>query len=237
MPCTAQKQPSDRDLQAFLVHCDQAMAPIPDMEYYSCVGLCAFDAVFSIQTRYDLVVSPLIDQFCALMDIPRRANDPHTLPTEGQIRISELVPKLEEYAPESLADAIGNHQRTSSRSGILKTDAFLQYLQAFQEFGVETYQDVNRLSEENAAFETALRQIPGQNVSVDYFFMLAGDTDGVKVDTHLRRFVRDAVGRDLEADEIKELFRRAVLHYRQHGYPDMTARHLDHIVWSWQKSR
>lgn len=24
--------------------------------------------------------------------------------------------------------------------------------------------------------------------------------------------------------------------YRQHGYPQMTARQLDHIVWSWQKS-
>lgn len=224
-------------MQAFLAHCDQALAPIPDMEYYSCVGLCALDAVFSIQSRYNSVVSPLIDRFCDLIGIPRRANDPHTLPTDGQITITELTNRLEGFTPDFLAEAINNRQRTSSKSGILKADAFLRYLQVFQQFGVDTYQDVNRLVEENPAFEAAIRQIPGQNVAVDYFFMLAGDTDGVKVDTHLRRFVRNAVGRDLPADEVKELFRQAVQYYRQHGYPQMTARHLDHIVWSWQKSQ
>lgn len=224
-------------MQAFLVHCDQALAPIPDMEYYSCVGLCAFDAVFSIQTRYNSVVSPLIDRFCDLIGIPRRANDPHTLPTNGQITITELIHRLDGYTPDSLAEAINNRQRTSSKSGILKTDAFLRYLQVFQLFEVDTYQDVNRLVEENPAFEAAIRQIPGQNVAVDYFFMLAGDTDGVKVDTHLRRFVRSAVGHDMTADDIRDLFRQAVIYYRQHGYPQMTARHLDHIVWSWQKSQ
>ena len=224
-------------MQAFLAHCDQALAPIPDMEYYSCVGLCALDAVFSIQSRYNSVVSPLIDRFCDLIGIPRRANDPHTLPTDGQITITELTNRLEGFTPDFLAEAINNRQRTSSKSGILKADAFLRYLQVFQQFGVDTYQDVNRLVEENPAFEAAIRQIPGQNVAVDYFFMLAGDTDGVKVDTHHRRFVRNAVGRDLPADEVKELFRQAVQYYRQHGYPQMTARHLDHIVWSWQKSQ
>lgn len=224
-------------MQAFLAHCDQALAPIPDMEYYSCVGLCALDAVFSIQSRYNSVVSPLIDRFCDLIGIPRRANDPHTLPTDGQITITELTNRLEGFTPDSLAETINNRQRTSSKSGILKADAFLRYLQVFQQFGVDTYQDVNRLVEENPAFEAAIRQIPGQNVAVDYFFMLAGDTDGVKVDTHLRRFVRNAVGRDLPTDEVKELFRQAVQYYRQHGYPKMTARHLDHIVWSWQKSQ
>ena len=229
--------PSKEELLAFLAHCDLALAPIPDMEYYSCVGLCAIDAVFSIQTRYNSVVSPLIDRFCTLIDIPRRARNPHTLPTNDQITITNLIHKLEGFTPESLAAAINNHQRTSSRSGILKADAFLRYLQVFQQFEADTYQDVNRLLEEKPEFEAAIRQIPGQNVSVDYFFMLAGDTDGVKVDTHLRRFVRNAVGRDLTTSEIKKLFRQAVIHYRLNGYPQMTARHLDHIVWSWQKAQ
>ena len=225
-------------MELFLRHCDRALAPVPDMEYYSCVGLCAFDAVFSIRSNYNSVVSPLIDNFCTLLEIPRHAPNPHAIPcAEEQVTISNLCAKLKDYTPESLANAIHNHQRTSSRSGILKTDAFLQYLDVFQRFKVNTYQDVNRLADENPAFEQALRNIKGQNVAVDYFFMLAGDEDGVKVDTHLRNFVRDAVGRDLEPEQIKTLFREAVVHYRQNGYPDMTARHLDHIVWTWQKSR
>lgn len=225
-------------MELFLRHCDRALTPVQDMEYYSCVGLCAFDAVFSIRSKYDSVVSPLIDNFCTLLDIPRQAPNPHTVPNaEGQVTISVICNKLRDYTPQSLADALHNHQRTSSRGGVLKTEAFLRYLDVFQQFEVNTYQDVNRLAEKNPAFEHALRNIRGQNVAVDYFFMLAGDEDGVKVDTHLRNFVRDAVGRDLTPEQIQDLFREAVVHYRQNGYPDMTSRHLDHIVWTWQKSR
>lgn len=225
-------------MELFLRHCDRALAPVPDMEYYSCVGLCAFDAVFSIQTRYESVVRPLVDRFCELVGISRYAPDPHSMPSsEEQVTVSVLCDRLRGYTPQTLAEAIHNRQRTSSRGGILKTDAFLQYLDVFQRFEVNTYQDINRLANENPAFEQALRSIRGQNVAVDYFFMLAGDEDGVKVDTHLRNFVRDAVGRDLTPEQIMDLFREAVVHYRQNGYPDMTARHLDHIVWTWQKSK
>lgn len=225
-------------MELFLRHCDLALAPVPDMEYYSCVALCAFDAVFSIRSGYNSVVSPLVDRFCVLLDIPRRAANPHSIPSqEEQVSVSVLRDKLRGYTSQSLADALHNHQRTSSRNGILKTEAFLQYLEVFRRFKVDKYQDVNRLANENPAFEQALRNIKGQYVAVDYFFMLAGDEDDVKVDTHLRNFVRDAVGRDLTPEQIKTLFREAVVHYRQNGYPDMTARHLDHIVWTWQRSR
>lgn len=225
-------------MQAFINHCDLALAPVPDMEYYSCVGLCAFDAVFSIRSNYNSVVSPLVDRFCKLLSIKRSAPDPHKMPKEEeQIKISELQQKLKGYDAESLAKAIRNRQRTSSKSGILKTEAFLEYLEVFTKYKIETFQDVNRIAAINPQFEKDLKTIKGQNVAVDYFFMLAGDTDGVKVDTHLRRFANGAVGRNLTEDEIKDLFARAVAYYRQNGYPNMTARHLDHIVWTWQKSR
>lgn len=225
-------------MQAFINHCDLALAPVPDMEYYSCVGLCAFDAVFSIRSNYNSVVSPLVDRFCKLLSIKRSAPDPHKMPKEEeQIKISELQQKLKGYDAESLAKAIRNRQRTSSKSGILKTEAFLEYLEVFTKYKIETFQDVNRIAAINPQFEKDLKTIKGQNVAVDYFFMLAGDTDCVKVDTHLRRFANGAVGRNLTEDEIKDLFARAVAYYRQNGYPNMTARHLDHIVWTWQKSR
>lgn len=140
--------------------------------------------------------------------------------------------------PEILAERLNNHQRTSSKSGILKTDAFFQYLAVFRELEIETYQDVFIDTTRRDNLELMLRRIKGQNVAVDYFFMLAGNTDDVKVDTWIRRFVRDAVGEnDLTPEQIKQLFTEAVNYYRKHGYPDITARHLDHIVWSWQKSR
>ena len=60
----------------------------------------------------------------------------------------------------------------------------------------------------------------------------------MKVDVWIRRFAKEAVGRDdLTPLQIKELFRDAAEYYRNNGYPDMTARHLDHIIWNWQKTR
>lgn len=225
-------------MELFLRHCDLALAPVPDMEYYSCVGLCALDAVFSIQARYYSVVSPLLDRFCDLAKIVRTAPDSHKLPSvEEQVKISDLVKRLEGYDGDRLAKALKNKQKTSSRNGILKAEAFLEYLKVFQRFGIETFQDVNRLCEESDDLKNALKSIKGQNVAVDYFFMLAGDEDGVKVDTLLTRFSETAVGHPLTKEQIKTLFRNAVEYYREHGYPDMTARHLDHIVWTWQKSR
>lgn len=224
--------------ELFLRHCDEALAPVSDMMYYSSVALCAFDAVFSIRAKYDSVVSPLIDRFCKFVGVKRTASDPYSMPSvEDQVPVSVLRDKMEHYTAEELADKLENHQLTSTKGGILKTEAFLEYLEVFRKYGVDTYQDVNRLADTTPEFEQDLRSIKGQNVSVDYFFMLAGDVDGVKVDTLLRNFVKDAVGKELGKEEIKSLFRSAAEYYRQHGYPDMTARHLDHIVWTWQRNK
>jgi len=206
MDCIAQNQLINRDMDRFIEHCDMAMAPIPDMGYYSCVALCAFDAVFSIQSRYNSVVSPLIDRLCGMMNIRRHFDNPYILPSvEQQIKISDFINKMNCSDPEILAKRLNNHQRTSSKSGILKTDAFFQYLGVFRELGIETYQDVFIDTTRRDNLELKLRRIIGQNVAVDYFFMLAGNTDDVKVDTWIRRFVRDAVGKnDLTPEQIKQ---------------------------------
>ena len=241
MEFIAHNHQKNNDMEHFIKHCDEAlhdMKDVSDMKYYSCVGLCAFDAVFSIRSGYKSVVSPLIDRFCRLLKIDRNAPDPSSIPgINEQIMVSDLRSRLKGHNAESLADAIGNHQRTSTSNGILKTEAFLNYLEVFGEYDINTFQDVNRLAVENPGFEHDLKSIKGQNVAVGYFFMLAGDTDRVKVDVHLKRFAKDALGHEVEDDEIKRLFAEAVSHYRKNGYPDMTARQLDHTVWTWQRSR
>lgn len=226
----------------------QKMLKTPDMQYYSCLPLCAFDAIFSIRADYEHHVSPLIDRFCAALNLNRAAADPNEIPGTEQTTVSAFVRLLQaNYGliedagtvrnGAILATKIGNHQRTSTRGGILKADAFLRYLDVFRQFNIETFQDLNGTSETRFAIDQALRQIPGQNVAVDYFFMLAGENDMVKVDTHLRRYVQAAVEADLSNERIIKLFQEAAGHYRAHGFPTMTPRHLDHIVWSWQRNQ
>ena len=228
----------DRDLESFLARCAKIISPQKDVEYYSCVGLCALDAVFSIRANYFTTVSPLIDRFCELFGFNRSAPHPSSIPEpEEQVPISIMRGRLDGFDAIRLADSLKNRQKTSSRNGILKAQAFLEYLEVFERYNIETFQDVNRLADNNPNFEESLRKIRGQNVSVDYFFMLAGDKDRVKVDIHLRRFVKETVGRELNYKQIISLLHMAVLHLRENGYPEMTARQLDHIVWSWQRVR
>ena len=225
----------------------QYMQGIPDMRYYSSLPLCALDAVFSIRASYEKIVNPLINRVCKELDLKRAAENPFEIPGEEQLSVSDFMQRLTEHyqlskdaAPaqngEILAEKINNRQRTSTRNGILKAEAFLRYLDVFRNNHIESYQDLNN-PENQPAVEQALRKIPGQNVAVDYFFMLAGERNLVKVDTHLRRYVDAAVGKNLTNEAIINLFREAAAHYQKNGFPDMTPRHLDHIVWSWQKGR
>lgn len=225
----------------------QYMQGISDMRYYSSLPLCALDAVFSIRASYEKIVNPLIDRVCKELDLARAADNPLEIPGEEQLSVSDFMQRLTEHyqlskdaAPaqngEILAEKINNRQRTSTRNGILKAEAFLRYLDVFRNNHIESYQDLNN-PENQPAVEQALRKIPGQNVAVDYFFMLAGERNLVKVDTHLRRYVDAAVGKNLTNEAIINLFREAAAHYQKNGCSDMTPRHLDHIVWSWQKGR
>lgn len=226
------------ELELFIEHCKNLDFEVPDMQYYSSVALCAFDAIFSIRSNYKATVSPTIDRFCELIRISRKAPNPYAIPTaDEQISVSDLAKRIEEYDAMQLADKIKNHSRTDTKAdSILKTQAFFEYMEVFKRFGIETYQDLNEVVKRNPEFEMSLRAIRGQrNVAVTYFLMLAGDHNGVKVDTHLQRFVKDALGKSLKTEETIELFRQAADYYRQNGYPNMTPRRLDHIVWSWQK--
>lgn len=203
------------------------------MRYYSSVALCALDAVFSIRARYYAVVSPLIDRACSLLNIPRFYMCANRMPSEREeISVSDFKSKLNCTDPNEVAELLNNRQRTSTKSGILKADAFIRYLDVFTDLKVNTYQDVNRKVDE---INPRLRQIRGQNVSVDYFFMLAGNTDDVKVDTWINSFVYDAIGRNVPPEQVKDLFRSAVQYYRKGCYPYLTVRMLDHTVWSWQR--
>lgn len=224
-----------QDVKRFVAHCDLALSQteIKDMRYYSSVALCALDAVFSIRARYYAVVSPLVDRACSLLNIPRFYMCANRMPSEeGQITVSDFKSKLNCTDPNELAELLNNRQRTSTKSGILKADAFIRYLDVFTDLKVNTYQDVNRKVDE---INPRLRQIPGQNVSVDYFFMLAGNTDDVKVDKRINSFVYDAIGRNVPPEQVKDLFRSAVQYYRKGCYPYLTVRMLDHTVWSWQR--
>ena len=209
-----------------------------DMLYYSSLPLCALDAIFSIRLDYYKQVVPVVEKMCETLDIPMLAANPSEMPTvKEQLTVSAFIQKLidKDLWDVDKMTSITHAYKTAGAGQILKTDAFIQFLNILVRHKIDTFQDLNSVENQyNLGME--LRAIKGQKESVSYFFMLAGDKYDVKVDTHLTRYAQRATGEaNLTYQQIKDLYKNAAKAFSTET-EEMTPRHFDHIVWNWQRN-
>lgn len=213
---------------------------VNDMSYYPSLALCALDAVMSIRLDYSRQVIPILQNVCGQVGIPFALYQ--EIPdVDAQVTVSDFVTRLEEqnlWNIVGLRSLVHNYKTAGSRQ-IYKADAFIQFIQMIQAAGVDTYQDLNCLNNvDRMQLESNLKTILGQKVSVDYFFMLAGEPDMVKVDTWLRRFTQDATGvKNLTNQQIVTLFISAAATLSIEKGQPISPRHLDHVTWTYQTSQ
>jgi hypothetical protein len=100
---------------------------------------------------------------------------------------------------------------------------------------VEYLQDVAKLLQ-NATFETAVKDIPGQHsgISLNYFFMLAGVEELIKPDRMIQRYLERVLQRKVEILECQGLLAAAVGELR-HEFAHLTPRLLDSLIWERQR--
>lgn len=217
----------------FILYCKSVLDfTVSDFRYYNSVAFCAFDASFSAQANYASVRN-VIGRFCTQYELDNEMVA--ECPEENcQITVSTIFNLMREISPELLADIVDNHQMVSGR---LKSALFLDCLQVFRDFEIDTYQDFQSQFD-NPELEAALSRIRGIGpATLSYLYMLAGDSNDVKVDRHIRAFAAKATKNPhLSEEQIKALFRLAASELSK-DYPGMTPRHLDHIVWVYQRNR
>ena len=207
-------------------------------EYFSAVPLCAINAIFSINTKYEAVLNAL-NRFCKHFNLklahPTSGQIP---PLKGQKKVSDIYNLIKDIDPETLAaDIFQNRQRTSTTSGILKAEASIKFLKILKDFGVETYQDIFKIVG-NDTFEECIKNISGQNsgTSLKYFFMLTGSKDQIKPDRMILGFIKDAIGLTVKPNEALTIIRQTVEDLKKKGYEHLSARHLDNLIWNYQRS-
>lgn len=199
--------------------------------YYASLPLCVIDAVFSIGVRY-AGVQNTVRRYCRYFslreyDLERNiSGDTHTVP--------ELIRNIETIGVRQCADSVfQNHQRTSSRNGILKVDAVLRFAKVLQRYGVETFADLrnNKLTTEA---EREIKAIPGQSsgLALQYFYMLSGEDDLAKPDRHVLRFLEQCTGEKPSMATAQKLLSQAVKLLKA-NYPDLTVRLLDYTIWDY----
>ncbi len=230
----------DHAIQAVAAFCkarlDLTDTKLPDEYGYPSLPLCVIDSVFSIGVRYTSTRN-VVARFCRHFGVSDTS--PVRPPAKAdQLSITKFIGFYNDYGVEGMAERVyQNFQRTSTRNGILKSEAVLRFSQALRHFGVDYMQDVQKVID-SSRFESTIMQVPGQRsgICLRYFYMLAGSDDYVKPDRMLTRFIESAIGKSPSVEESHKLIVGACNMLKKE-YPYLTPRALDHLIWEYQREQ
>lgn len=226
-------------------HCDRVFdlsnAKLGDEYFYQSLPLCVIDAVFSIGVRYKSTQN-VVSRYCDRYQLLKIRANPDILPSiDTQETNSAFLRKIDVHGIQYFTDMVFcNKQRTSAKNGILKTEAVYRFAGVLHSHKVETFQDISKIIDSNK-FERDILLIPGQGsgISLKYFFMLAGNSNLIKPDRMIHRFLDDfsmQTHQKYQHEEATFLLQEAgsILSKK---YPKITPRLLDYQIWAYQRSK
>lgn len=194
---------------------------------YKSAPICALNSVFSIGVKYASVKNVVNNFLHWLGD----------LPMETEITTSEVLDRIGYRTDTELSGLLNNFQRTDTHeNSILKSEAYILFLQVMQRFNVETCEDIARMVDDQD-FQSTIKSIRGQSsgLTLEYLFILARIESYVKVDRHITRFAQTATGKgNLSKEQIINIVRTASKYMACQNHPGMNARWLDHLIWTYQ---
>jgi hypothetical protein len=204
--------------------------------FYKSLPICIIDAVFSLGIRYSMT-QKIVQSFCNKVNIecfrPYGSSYP---PIENQFSVMSLVDLYNKCSFEEMADKyfISRH-RTSTVSGILKSEAVGKFGKILFSFGINYFQNLPQFIG-NKRFEDSIKNIKGQNSgkSLTYFYMLAGDESYIKPDRMIIRFIERCIGKSVNVMSAIALVIDAH-NILIHDFPKLTLRMLDHEIWKYQR--
>jgi hypothetical protein len=213
-------------------------AVLPEEYFYQSLPFCVIDAVYSIGVKYASTKKVVIN-YCNYFKMQRIRNNRNNLPqTESQESIEAFLTKFNELGIETFKSNIfDNRQRTSSRNGILKSEAVFRFAEVLKRYSINFFQDVPLIIA-NDSFESDVRRIPGQTsgISLNYFFMLAGSENFIKADRMIIRFLENILNRPVTREEAQS----CLAHVKDElikEYPNLTLRLFDSVIWNYQRRR
>jgi len=220
-----------------LKNLDLKYAKPSDEDFYQNLPFCVIDAVFSIGVRYSSTRQVVI-RFCEYFNLTRiRDVKIGEYPDrDEQLSLSEFIKLYDTHTLEEMTEKVyNNRQRTSSTSGILKSEAVLKFSKVLVNHSVEYFQDLgSAIGNEN--FESDIKRIPGQTsgVALRYFYMLAGKHKFIKPDRMIMRFIKAATGKDANVEECQQIV-TAAYKILVKDFPHLTPMLLDNQMWRFQR--
>lgn len=242
---------SDSDSAKVAAYCEEHLDLGPlesdSTGFYQSLPLCVVDSVFSIGVRYESVKNA-IRSCCDYLQIkPFREEKDQYPPQSDQLSIQSFLKTLAKFSDEQAADIVfKNRHRTSSRGGILKSEAVQRFASILLNNGVNYFEDIEDVLREESetrlkSIKSEICEIPGQSsgISTTYFLMLAATDKLVKPDRMILRFLARALSRpenSFSSSEAQTIISEAVEKLSP-KFPNLTARLLDNRIWVFQRQQ
>lgn len=202
--------------------------------FYQSLPFCVIDSIFSIGVRYE-TVKKTVNNFCVYNELQTFRTDTNSLPSiNSQYSVSDFLNKFGKTDYQDLANSVfKNRQRTSSTNGILKAEAVICFLKELLNDGINYFQDLDKITD---GFENRIKQIKGQKsgISLQYFFMLAGNDNLIKPDRMVIRFIESIVNEAISQEDCQEILNRVSENLISQG-TKISPRELDNAIWNYQR--
>ena len=213
----------NKHTDAFVKYCKESLNlnEQENLPNYKSLAVCIIDCVYSLRAQYESTTKQVVERYADKYmkgDVNSSKN-----------QLKDLIKHIEESGgTEAFAkDVLQNLQKSG---GVLKSEVCLNLARYLQYLHINTMDDFKNF-ECPELLEIVIRAVKGVgDAGTNYLFMLAGDPNRCKPDTHIHQCVRDACGVDLSNEDIQSLFKDAVTTLSAE-YPALTVSMLDGIIW------
>lgn len=238
---------TQNDVDSFVKWCERnlalASAQLPEEYYYNSLPFCVIDCIYAINHEYKRPV-PLVNNYCSQFTLERIRADRNKLPIIAiQHSVSNLVKDMQVKGLNHYTNNVfrwhqsvktGKDYKTRKEIRTLKTDIIFSFAGLLCNQNIEYFQDMPSIRHDKAFEQKALAIKGIADLTLSYFFMLAGDDNTIKFDRWLDRNAIMVLGRKISIDDGQYLYRKAC-NALNAPYPHMTPRLLDCVVWEFMR--
>lgn len=201
------------------------------VEFYPAhLSVALIDAMFSVRSKYDSHVVPVVKRYCRHFSLDRERPKESSVgipPRSQQETLEGLIGHYDNYGNDCMREEIFRSSSKSPGTEIHKSDNILRAAKALLKIGINDLQDA--ASREPYEIKCSLLPIRGVGLAtVHMFLMYTGREDFVKGDVHVCYFVAECLGlppKKISPREAERIVRAAA------GVLEVQPRFLDYAIW------
>ena len=202
------------------------MFDLADEFFPAHLSVAVIDAVFRTRFRHGALLVPAAERYCRKFGLVRTRDDRWNLPPANeQDTLGDLIRRYDDLGPDAMTADVFAMRRCYPEQQTPTVATVLRVAKALRSIGVNVLQDMS--ARHYNKIHDKLLCLPGVSEhTVRRLLMYTGGDDFVLGDTHIRRFVADAVGRNsISQDDTEALVRSAAYELI------VSPRFLDREIW------